>query len=154
MKSLEGFVTAFVTKGFNEEVGEKVRQRMVRRTTVLGLDERVERVLAYAFFWVSGLLLLFIETRPTESSRNIRWHAAQSVLTFGTLSLLMFGVGMLKGMLGWVPVLSLITNFGLGLLLNILWWTALILWVWLMAMAWVNPRYRLPYVSRWLRFVM
>ena len=127
---------------------------MVRRTTVLGLDERVERVLAYAFFWVSGLLLLLIETRSTESSRNVRWHAAQSVLTFGTLSLLMLGVGMLKGMLGWVPVLSLITNFGLGLLLNILWWTAIILWIWLMIMAWVNPRYRLPYVSNWLRYVM
>ena len=127
---------------------------MVRRTTVLGLDERVERVLAYSFGWVSGLLLLLIETRPTESSRNVRWHAAQSVLTFGTLSLLMLGVSMLKGMLGWVPVLSLITNFGLGLLLNILWWTTLILWIWLMVMAWMYPRYHLPYVSRWLRFVV
>ena len=127
---------------------------MVRRTTVLGLDERVERVLAYSFGWVSGLLLLLIETRPTESSRNVRWHAAQSVLTFGTLSLLMLGVSMLKGMLGWVPVLSLITNFGLGLLLNILWWTTLILWIWLMVMAWLHPRYRLPYVSNWLRFVL
>ena len=127
---------------------------MVRRTTVLGLDERVERVLAYSFGWVSGLLLLLIETRPTESSRNVRWHAAQSLLTFGTLSLLMLGVSMLKGMLGWVPVLSLITNFGLGLLLNILWWTTLILWIWLMVMAWINPRYRLPYVSNWLRFVL
>ena len=127
---------------------------MVRRTTVLGLNERVERVLAYSFGWVSGLLLLLIETRSTESSRNVRWHAAQSVLTFGTLSLLMLGVGMLRGMLGWVPILSLITNFGLGLLLNILWWTTLILWIWLMVMAWMYPRYRLPYVSKWLRFVM
>ena len=126
----------------------------MRRATVLGLDERVERVLAYAFLWVSGLLLLLVETRPTESSRNVRWHAAQSLLTFGTLSLLMLGVSMLRGMLGWVPVLSLITNFGLGLLLNILWWTTGILWVWLMVMAWINPRYRLPYVSRWLQFVL
>ena len=127
---------------------------MVRRTTVLGLDERVERVLAYSFGWVSGLLLLLIETRSTESSRNVRWNAAQSVLTFGTLSLLMLGVGILKGMLGWVPILSLLTNFGLGLLLNILWWTTLLLWIWLMVMAWMYPRYHLPYVSRWLRFVV
>jgi uncharacterized membrane protein len=126
---------------------------MVRRTTVLGLDERMERVLAYMFFWVSGLLLLFVETRPTESSRNIRWNAAQSVLTFGTLSLLIFGVNMLKAMLSWVPVLSLLTNFGLGLLANILWWTTMLLWMWLMGMAWVNPRYRLPYVSNWLRIL-
>ena len=127
---------------------------MVRRTTVLGLDERLERVLAYSFGWISGLLLLLIETRSTESSRNVRWNAAQSVLTFGTLSLLMLGVSILKGMLGWVPILSLLTNFGLGLLLNILWWTTLLLWIWLMVMAWMYPRYRLPYVSNWLRFVI
>ncbi len=124
---------------------------MMRRTTVLGFDERVERVLAYTFLWVSGVLLFMVETRSTESSHNVRGHAAQSMFTFGTLSLLIFGVSMLKGMLGWVPVLGLVTNFGLGLLLNVLWWTTGILWVWLMAMAWVHPHYRLPVVSEWMR---
>ncbi|GAC1405898.1 MAG: hypothetical protein NVSMB49_25360 [Ktedonobacteraceae bacterium] len=125
---------------------------MMRRTTVLGFDERVERVLAYAFLWISGVLLFMVETRPTESSRNVRWHAAQSILTFGTLSLLILGVSLLKGMLGWIPLLGLLTNFGLGLLLNVLWWTTGILWVWLMVMAWVHPRYRLPLVDEWMRY--
>ncbi len=124
----------------------------MRRTTVLGFDERVERVLAYAFLWISGVLLFMVEIRPTESSRNVRWHAVQSMLTFGTLSLLIVAVSLLKGMLGWVPFLGLLTNFGLGLLLNVLWWTMGILWVWLMAMAWLHPRYRLPLVGAWMRY--
>jgi len=124
----------------------------VHRTTVLGFDERVERVLAYAFLWISGVLLFMVEVRPTESSRNVRWHAAQSMLTFGTLSLLILGVSLLKGMLGWIPMLGLLTNFGLGLLLNVLWWTTGILWIWLMVMAWVHPRYCLPLVGEWVRY--
>lgn len=121
----------------------------MKRMTTFGLDERIERVLAYLFFWVSGVLLFIF-----EKNRNVRWHAAQSMITFCTLSLLIFGVNMLMGTLGWIPILSLLTNFGLGLLLRILWWTWLILWIWLMIMAWIKPDYQLPFISRWVqRFV-
>lgn len=115
--------------------------------TTLGMNERLERVLAYAFGWVSGILLFIF-----EKNRNVRWHAVQSMVTFGTLSLLMFGVNMLKGMLGWIPILSLVTNFGLGLLSSALLWTTVILWVWLMVMAWLRPDYRLPFISQWVRY--
>lgn len=119
----------------------------MHQMTTLGLNERVERVLAYAFGWVSGLLLFVF-----EKNRNVRWHAAQSMVTFGTLSLLIFGASMLRGMLGWIPILGLLTTFGLGLLINILTWTMVILWVWLMVMAATRPDYRLPFVSDWVRY--
>ena len=119
---------------------------MMQRVTTLGLDERLESVLAYAFGWISGLVLFLL-----EKNRRVRWHAMQSMVTFGTLSLLMFGVNFLKGMLSWIPLLGLLTNFGLGLLWNVLWWTTLFLWIWLMAMAWVQPNYRLPFISEWVR---
>ncbi len=114
--------------------------------TTLGLNERVERVLAYAFWWVSGLILFF-----TEKNRNVRWHAVQSMLTFGTLSLLMFGVGLLKAFLHTIPLLNLLTDAGLGLLLNVLWWVSIGLWVWLIIMAWLRPDYRLPFIGEWVR---
>lgn len=117
------------------------------RVTTPGLSERFERVLAYLFFWVSGLVLFFI-----EKNRNVRFHAVQSVITFGTLSLVTFGVSVLKGILGWIPLLGLLTNAGLGLLLNVLWWVAVFLWLWLIAMAWMQPDYRLPFVSRWVNY--
>ncbi|HYK85617.1 MAG TPA: DUF4870 domain-containing protein [Ktedonobacteraceae bacterium] len=120
---------------------------MMNRMTSLGMNERLERVLAYAFGWVSGLILFFL-----EKNRNVRWHAAQSMVTFGTLSILMFLVSLLKGFLAWIPLLGWLTSAGLGLLLSALWWVTVILWVWLMVMAFVREDYRLPIVSDWIRY--
>ena len=118
----------------------------MRRMTTLGLDERLERVLAYSLFWVSGLVFFF-----TEKNQNVRWNALQSIITFGGLSLLMLAVSMLNGVLAWIPGVGLFTSFGLGLLLRILGWIWFLLWIWLMAMAWLHPTYRLPYISDWIR---
>jgi uncharacterized membrane protein len=126
-----------------------MRHGMMRRVTTLGLNERLERVLAYAFFWASGILLLLV-----EKNQNIRWHAAQSVITFGGLSMLMFAVVMLKAWLVWIPLLGLLTTFGLGLLLYTLGWTIIVLWLWLMMMAWTRSDYCLPFVSKWVRYLL
>ena len=119
---------------------------MIQRTTTLGLSERFERVLAYMFFCFSGVVLFIF-----EKNRNVRWHAMQSMLTFGTLFVLMFVVNMLKHILGIIPLLGWLTNFGLGLLFSMLEVLTLILWLWLMAMATVRPDYRLPFIGKWVR---
>ena len=120
---------------------------MMNRMTTLGLDERLERVLAYALGWVSGLILFFL-----EKNRNVRWHAVQSIVTFGTLSILMVVVGMLKSFLAWIPILGWLTSAGLNLLLSALWWVMVILWIWLMIMAFVREDYRLPFVGDFVRY--
>ncbi len=122
---------------------------MMHKMTTLGMSERLERVLAYAFLWVSGLVLFVL-----ERNRAVRRHALQSMVTFGALSLLIVGVSMLRAMLAWIPVLGWLTSFGLGLLLYILWWTMFLLWIWLMVMAWFRPNYRLPIVSDWVRYFL
>jgi uncharacterized membrane protein len=120
---------------------------MMDRMTTLGMNERLERVLAYAFGWVSGIILFFL-----EKNRNVRWHAAQSMVTFGTLSIIIFVVSLLKGFLAWIPILGWLTSAALGLLISALWWVVVILWVWLMIMAFVQEDYRLPIVSGWVRY--
>ncbi len=122
---------------------------MMHRMTTLGLDERLERVLAYALGWVSGLLLFLF-----EKNRDVRWHALQSMILFGTLSILIVGVSMLKWMLSTIWFLNIITNFGLGLLSNVLFWVSVLLWVWLMVMAWFKRDYRLPFISDWIRRIV
>ncbi len=120
---------------------------MMNKMTSLGIDERLERVLAYSLGWVSGLILFFL-----EKNRNVRWHAVQSMVTFGSLSILMFAISLLKGFLAWIPLLGWLTSAGLGLLLSVLWWVTIILWVWLMVMAFVKEDYRLPFVSDFVRY--
>lgn len=66
--------------------------------TTLGIPERWERVLCYAFGWLSGLVLLIVEQR----NHNVRRHAAQSVMVFGALSILAFVVATLGGHAGWL----------------------------------------------------
>lgn len=122
---------------------------MMNRMTSVGLDERIERVLAYAFGWLSGLILFFL-----EKNRNVRWHAAQSMVTFGTLSILMFAVSMLRNFLAWIPPIGWLTGGVLGLVLTALWWVTGILWVWLIFMAIVRPDYKLPIVSNWIRWLV
>jgi uncharacterized membrane protein len=122
-------------------------KNMMNRMTSLGFDERLERVLAYSLGWVSGLILFFL-----EKNRNVRWHAVQSMVTFGSLSILMFAISLLKGFLAWIPLLGWLTSAGLGLLLSVLWWVTIILWVWLMVMAFVKEDYRLPFVSDFVRY--
>lgn len=118
----------------------------MNRMTTLGLNERLERVLAYTFGWVSGIILFLL-----EKNRSVRWHALQSMITFGTLSLVMLIVSLLRLYLSWIPLISLITNPGLGLLLSILWWVTIGLWLWLMLMAWFQPNYRLPIIGDIIR---
>lgn len=116
------------------------------RVTSLGLNIRLERMLAYALLWVSGAFLFFI-----EKNRSVRFHAVQAMITFAPLSVLFFVAGMMKQMLSYIPLLNIVTNFGLGLLQNILGWVMVLLWVWLMFMAGIQSEkgtdYHLPFVG-------
>jgi uncharacterized membrane protein len=56
-----------------------------------GLPSRTAAALAYGGWWVTGLIIWFLERRD----RFARFHAAQSVVTFGALSVLIFFFGFL-----------------------------------------------------------
>jgi len=126
---------------------------MRSRATTFGLDERLERVLIYAVSlvislflplgWLPGLILYFV-----EKNRNVRFHSLQSAVVFGVLSILYFLVHLVKGLLGWIPILGALTSIGLGLLASIIWWVMVILAVYLVIMVWFRPGYRLPFVGR------
>jgi uncharacterized membrane protein len=127
------------------------QNNMMHRTTTLGLDERLERVLAYVFIWVSGLILFFI-----EKNRNVRWHAAQSLVTFGTVSLVLFVLSLLTGLTGGIlsnilviGILFKLVSVALGFIYDMVWWAGALLWVWLMIMAFLRTDYRLPFFSKW-----
>lgn len=71
--------------------------------TSIGLSRRGASLLAYSAGWISGLLVLWFEARD----REVRFHAAQSVLTFGALSL----VGVLLALLAFAGLISSLTLF-------------------------------------------
>ena len=93
--------------------------------TSLGLSRKKAALLAYSAGWLSGLLVLWLEGQD----RDTRWHAAQSVVGFGALTVLgcaCLGVAALG-------LLSSLTVFRAGL-----WATqgivflGVVLWLWSM----------------------
>jgi uncharacterized membrane protein len=106
------------------------------RPTSLGIDERWERVLCYAFWWVSGLILLFVE----QKNETVRYHAKQSVIVFGVLSGLIWLTSVFGGMLGGIPLIGLVFGFTFWLLHGLLWIVAVGLWILLMVMAYASPK--------------
>src|SRR5271154_4203901 len=52
-----------------------------------GLQENVAGMLCYVLGWITGIVFLLIDKRPF-----VRFHAAQSIVVFGFLSLLRLGL--------------------------------------------------------------
>ena len=63
--------------------------RTVTEPTSTGVDARLSSVLCYAGWWVTGLVFLFAERRHS----GVRFHAAQSIVVFGALSVALFLCG-------------------------------------------------------------
>ena len=63
----------------------------------LNMNENIVALIAYLFGWVSGLIIFLLE----KESRFVRFHALQSLLFFGGMSLIL-------GVLGRIPVIGLV----------------------------------------------
>src|SRR5216684_1999732 len=101
-----------------------------------GLTENVAGLLCYAFGWVTGIIFLLIDKRPF-----VRFHAAQSIVTFGALTVLWIAMGMFVG--------GTLFLGGLGLFLLIFYVVriaVLVLWILLMVKAYHHKKFRLPIV--------
>jgi uncharacterized membrane protein len=81
-------------------------------------NQNMNGALCYAFGWVTGLIFLLIE----KQNKFVRFHAAQSLITFGALSLL-----------------TLVLPF--AFIVDI------ILWIFLMYQAYQGKEYHLPVIG-------
>jgi uncharacterized membrane protein len=129
--------------------------------TKLGLPENVESALIYPLSLLLGLFvgllvpviggvlacLFGLGVFYFEKNRNVRRHGLQSAFVFGTLSVILAVLGVLKLFLGGIFVIGGMIAFGLGLLTLVIFWVMIILAVFLTIMAFMRPDYRLPYIS-------
>jgi uncharacterized membrane protein len=101
-----------------------------------GLAENVAGLLCYVLGWVTGIIFLLIDKRPF-----VKFHAAQSIVIFGGLTVLRIGIAI---------VLSTGGLLGLGLaaaILGMLGIVALILWILLMFKAYQHELFKVPIVA-------
>lgn len=96
--------------------------------TAGGLDPHVAGALTYLLGWITGIAFLLLE----PANKFVRFHALQSVLVFGTLSVV------------WVVVMSTIPILGLVIGLVLIPWLSVVLWLLLMYKAYRGERFKLP----------
>lgn len=101
-----------------------------------GLAENVAGLLCYAVGWITGIIFLLIDKRPF-----VKFHAAQSIVVFGGLTVLKIGGGMIitfGGLLGFGMWAALSMLIGL---------VAFVLWILLMVKAYQHELFKLPVVA-------
>ena len=93
--------------------------------TSTGLDENVAGLLCYVLGWISGIVFLLIESE----NKFVRFHAIQSIIVFGILSV----AGII---LNWIPFIGWVVPA-----------VVFILWVVLMVKAYQGTRYKIPWAG-------
>ena len=107
--------------------------------TSLGLNARIEALLAYLFSWFGGLVFLVLERK----NHFVRFSAAQSLVLFGPA----FVVYALLRLIGGIAFIGFFLGPIIGLLTAIIFWGSTILWVFLMVQSYRGIPVRLPIVG-------
>jgi uncharacterized membrane protein len=75
-----------------------------------GLSANVAGLLCYVLGWITGIIFIVLEKKSTF----VRFHAWQSIMTFGVLTVAQLVVG-------WIPIVGWILSILIGILMFVLW---------------------------------
>jgi uncharacterized membrane protein len=106
---------------------------MEQQQSSTGLDQNVAGLLCYLLGFITGIIFLVLE----KNSRFVKFHAMQSIVTFGGLFVLSILVSVV---LAFIPFIGLLAPL-LGL---VIWIGGIVLWILLMIKAYSGEMYKLP----------
>lgn len=113
--------------------------------TRTGLDQNIAGALCYLLTFITGILFYVIEDR----NRFVRFHAAQSIVTFGGLFLFSIILGAVSTAVFPVPGIGPIVAALLGTISLFLIPVSVGLWIYLMYKAYNGVQYRLPFAAQY-----
>jgi uncharacterized membrane protein len=96
-----------------------------------GLSANVAGLLCYVLGWITGIVFLVLEKKSTF----VEFHAWQSIMTFGVLTVAQL-------VLGWIPVVGWILNVLIGILM-------FVLWLILIIQAGTGKMWKVPWAGDW-----
>ncbi len=99
---------------------------METKKTSTGLQENVAGLLCYVGWWISGLVFLLLE----HDNKFIRFHAIQSIIVFGAITLAAMVFGFMPFIGYWLS--------------RVIWLFGVALWIVLMIKAYQGVKFKLP----------
>ena len=96
-----------------------------------GLSANVAGLLCYVLTWVTGIIFVVLEKKSTF----VKFHAWQSIMTFGVLTVA-------ELILGWIPFVGWILSILIGILM-------FVLWIILMIQAGTGKMWKVPLAGDW-----
>jgi uncharacterized membrane protein len=83
-----------------------------------GVDKKTGTILSYVLGWVTGIVFLFVG----KDDPDVKYHAAQSLVFFGGLSVVMMAIWIVSHVLPWYLVALLgLANFALFVFGFVVW---------------------------------
>lgn len=107
-------------------IEQEQSQSKTANNSTTGLEANVAGFLCYLGAWITGIIFLILE----QKNRFVRFHALQSIVIFGTLTVA-------SGLLGWLPFVGGFFRAGIGIL-------AFVLWIILMVKAYQGQLFKVP----------
>ena len=108
--------------------------------TSTGVDPRLSSLLCYTAWWVSGIIFIILE----QQNKTVRFHAAQSIVLFGALSILIAGLSALS-------VAMLMVSGGAfqaaRMLVYLVWIGSVMMWLLLMYRTYNGETWQVPLVG-------
>ena len=120
------------------------KEKRETKSSSIDLKPNIEGLLCYVGFWVTGIIFLIIE----KKNKQVRFHAMQSLVTFGILNIIWGIANSIRG-LGWVGIWGLggfwepqyIAATVVFIIFFVLWW---VLWAVGMYRAYHGTPFRIP----------
>ena len=103
------------------------------------LSARTEAILGYALWWLGGLVFFVIERKNCF----VRFHAAQSIIFFGGVSLLLE----VLYLIGIIPLIGFLLGVPISFISTIITIVAVVTWLFSMFQMYRGKNFRIPIVS-------
>ncbi|RMI30568.1 DUF4870 domain-containing protein [Nocardia stercoris] len=87
-----------------------------------GLDKKTSAILSYALGWVTGVVFLFIG----KNDPDVKFHAAQSVVFFGAVSVVNVLLSVVGSFLGFLGIIFSLAGLVVGVLALVVWIMAML----------------------------
>jgi len=96
-----------------------------------GMSANVAGLLCYVLLWITGIVFVVLENKSTF----VKFHAWQSIVTFGVLTVALF-------IFGWIPILG-------PILYLLIWALMVILAIVLIVQAYTGKMWKVPLAGDW-----